>query len=353
MGQGVGRGPASFTPGAPSSTPGPSFTQAQSFTPGPSSFTPGPTSFTPGQTSFASGPTSFRKQSIRPEEKYRWEPIRQREKLPDRAVLAGGKDGETFVAKGEDAEAGKLTLESVAGPRCAHSIWTPSRGESQRGHVLVLNPGFRAVWAHIRKDDRIPEGAVCVGPNPDQGGYVARKKEGEAGNICTEKGGVTVVWCQSGKANNGEILRVEEVADELEVRLMSSKNLRDPEYRAFGFASKLLNVSQLKPYVAITFGGVKWESGYMEEQSGTVAFNQTAYFQLVSNWKTHPATVNFVVKDKHHLRGAVRGDPKFGEGSLELTDAVLTATEPIEVKVERSGQDHGSILVQLRLLGRG
>jgi len=268
-------------------------------------------------------------------------------------LTGGGKDGETYVAKGESTEAGKLTLESVAGPRCAHSIWTPSRGESQCGHVLVLNPGFRAVWLHIRKDDRIPDGAVCVGPNPEQGGYVARKKDGEAGNICTEKGRVTAVCCQSGKANNGEILRIEEVAEELEVRLIGSRNLRDPEYRAFGLASKLLNVSQVKPYVAITFGGLKWESGYMEEQSGTVTFDQTAYFQLASNWKTKPVTLNFLAKDKHHLRASLRGDPKFGEGSLQLTDDVLTAIEPIEVKVERSGQEHGSILVQLRLIGRG
>lgn len=131
--------------------------------------------------------------------------------LPSGVVKAGStdSDGDIFVARNGNSEAGKLNLAEGT----MWNIWCHAGGATQVGEVLVLKPGSVVDWRHIRRGDPVPDGAVAVGTTSGDGPgltYVARDKSGACGKMNTDNGNAYNIWIHGNKLPlfEGELLVV-------------------------------------------------------------------------------------------------------------------------------------------------
>lgn len=131
-----------------------------------------------------------------PAQIYDWVPIQRGQPLPSGAVLAGQTrtDGEVYVGRNADGEAGKINLEGGK----MWNLWCHRSGESSSAAVLVLRPGALVEWRAFKEGDLLPEAAIEAGHPKEDGNpvFVARESGGACGKLTiTDDRKIKRLWC--------------------------------------------------------------------------------------------------------------------------------------------------------------
>lgn len=126
---------------------------------------------------------------------WEWVPVMRGQALPTDAVKAGNTegDGDVYVARNSDLEAGKLNVDQGK----VWNIWCHGGGSTQVGDVLVMKTGGKAEWRRINSGDSIPDSAIFAGVSSTDGPggtYVARESGGACGKLNVEGGNAHNIW---------------------------------------------------------------------------------------------------------------------------------------------------------------
>jgi len=131
--------------------------------------------------------------------KYEWVHFDKGDKLPDGAVTGGSteNDGPIYVARETTTgEPGKLNLESGDG-NIICNLWCHSKGQCGEGQIFVAKAGAAPpTWQALKRDDKIPEGAVYAGRTGTDGRvYVGRFDASTGcGKVNTQRGRIYNYW---------------------------------------------------------------------------------------------------------------------------------------------------------------
>jgi len=291
-----------------------------------------------------------------------WREMRPQDILPDRVVKAGSThtDGDVFAACNSQGEPGKMNVDSTEeGTRRLKHIWCPLGQAADQGHALVLYPRFVARWESIKAGDELPTGAVAAKAAPEgqealEVAFVARVDK-EAGKLTVVDGRVLKLQTHHGGiADEGEVLLVEEVASELEVEIISVRDLKEPNWRPFDNMRKSVHrmkrEGSLAPYVKVKFGEAQeeWKSTCRRMKIGEkqLLFGERAHFGVRRD-EAPPTSLTLKVKDERHV--TLVGDPTIGTATIEGDQLAIVEAQTVELLHE--GSVAGQLKVKLRWHG--
>jgi hypothetical protein len=159
-------------------------------------------------------------------------------------------------------------------------------------------------------------------------------------------------YSQKGDQRDSTQVLLFQESRELELEILSGTGFKEPEWRFGDRTMDKVITRESTPYIRVNAFDCVRKTGY---RSGTM--NDTIEFEecLSIPFRDDVSSpIEVKAYDKRELQSTIRGDPEFGEATLQLTEDIVASgsVQTVEFRRKNSGKNHGSIQVQAREVQR-